>query len=115
MVKIYQYNQHIKLIVRMHLPGLAQLDTANLANTESTSDNIFRSQSKSDSFDLDMDEVWVQEFISSFLNSWDVGPPLTPRRKVKIKALFRSVAFVSVIRKRVRIVPPANQTTVPAI
>ncbi|KAF3336753.1 hypothetical protein FCM35_KLT19339 [Carex littledalei] len=96
------------------IEGLAQLDTANnqvpleemLANTESTSDNIFQCLSKSDSFDPDMCDVWVQEFISSLLNSGDVGPPLTPRRKRKVKALFRSVAFVSVIRKRVRIVPP---------
>lgn len=107
----------------MRLPGLAQLHPANnqvpleemLAHTASTSDNISRSLSKSDSFDPDMCEVWVQEFISSLLNSGDVGPPLTPRRKRKIKALFRSVAFVSVIRKRVRIVPPANQTTLQAI
>ncbi|XP_078179319.1 calmodulin-binding protein 60 B-like isoform X2 [Carex rostrata] len=116
-------NDIIEDTVYSYFPGLAQLDTANnqvqleemLANTESTSDNIFQSLSKCDSFDPGMCEDWVQEFVSSLLNCGDVGPPLTPRRKRKIKALFRSVAFVSVIRKRARIVPPANQTTVSAI
>jgi hypothetical protein len=95
--------------------GLAQPEIPNnlvrmeemSANTESTSDNILQSLSRSDSFDPDMCEVWVQEFIASLFNSGDVRPQ-TPRRKRKMKALVRSVAFVAVIRKLARIVPPAK-------
>ncbi|XP_078168050.1 uncharacterized protein LOC144562679 isoform X3 [Carex rostrata] len=58
----------------------------------------------------------VMSFVTSLFNNDDVGQQ-TLCKKRKMKALVRSVAFVTVvIKKRARIVPPANyRTTVPAI
>ncbi|KAF3337002.1 hypothetical protein FCM35_KLT19588 [Carex littledalei] len=75
-------------------------------DAESTPNYFTQFPSRSDDFEC---------FTGSMSNSVDVGPPLTPRKKRRMMAFVRSVAFLAVPRKRARIVPPANQMTVPAI
>ncbi|XP_078148457.1 uncharacterized protein LOC144543878 [Carex rostrata] len=79
------------------------LDTAD---AESTPNYFMEFSLRSDDFEC---------FTGSMTNNVDVGPPLTPRKKRKLMAFVRSVAFLGVRRKRARIVPLANQMTVPAI
>ncbi|XP_078178887.1 uncharacterized protein LOC144573072 isoform X2 [Carex rostrata] len=75
-------------------------------DVESTSSYSTQIPSRSENFEC---------FTGSMSNSVDVGPPLPPRKKRRMMAFVRSVAFLAVPRKRARIVPPANQMTVAAI
>ncbi|XP_078178926.1 calmodulin-binding protein 60 B-like [Carex rostrata] len=68
---------------------------------------IYGSQiSRSDNFDPGLCEALVRGFIESMSNNVHYVVPQTLHRKRKMKALFRSVAFVAVLRKRARIVTP---------
>ncbi|XP_078181555.1 uncharacterized protein LOC144575331 [Carex rostrata] len=103
--------------------GLAQLQIPDIPenlqlNTESTSlstcdssdffASILNSECENEGQQI------ISEPYSSLVNGEDVEP-LTPRRKRKMMAHVRSITFVAVLRKRARMVPPANQMTVPAI
>lgn len=74
----------------MPLPGLSQPEIPDK-----------QSPTRSDSSGI--------SFVTSLFNNDDVGQQ-TPCNKRKMMALLRSVEFVAVIRKRARIVPPANRT-----
>ncbi|XP_078151651.1 uncharacterized protein LOC144546933 isoform X2 [Carex rostrata] len=91
--------------------GSPQLELPRYAaDAESTPDSSMQFQPITDDFEAG----YGVRFTGSVSNIVH-GEPLTSRSNRKIKAILRSIAFLAVPRKRARIVPPTNQTTVLAM
>lgn len=80
------------------------------ANMESSPNNIYEFPVRSNSFDACSFGELIEGFKANLCNNGDVGPH-SPRKKAKIKLLFKLIAFLVGPRRRARtrIVPPGNQ------